>query len=136
MHSLRSKHFKPISLIVIGLMAIGVWGWHLMPANPFDEQSYRDIDGIEAQVVATRRLTHGYRLTCRVTNHRNVPAEQVVLLAAVKNKKGQTVVANPLVQLSGLTSETSHLMDVILPGPSSWGPVQGHVQTTVVRWQN
>ncbi len=78
----------------------------------------------------------GYRLTCLVTNHRKITAQQVVLTVRLVTNHDEVVATNPLVQLSDLRPGTRREINVKMPRPTRDQQVTGAAQTTLVRWQD
>ncbi len=134
--SLQSHRISMLILALVAIGAITIWGWRLAGSRGFNEQTFKQLDGIEVSVTQTTRVNGSYQLTCRVHNHTGKIAEQIVLNARIHNEHGKVLAANPLIQLSDLPGGTDRLIHARVPATGSVSAVTGDVQVTLVKWRD
>lgn len=132
---MRSKHKTWLAVSVL-LVAICVWGrWLWQPAT-LSEESLRETAGIEVTALRLEMTDGGFRVTCRIANHRPQLAEQVVFQVSLITSNGAIVAANPLAAASAIPANESREVVVLVPAAMTAPDVTAKAQTSLVRWRD
>jgi len=126
---------KLMLVSLLALSAIGLWVWRFAWADGFDDQRFRQTQGIQAVVTDTRTTADGYVLTARVGNESSRPARQVVCTARLIDERGRPLAANPLVGVRNLAAREQRRIDVSFPLDSRATRVEGRIDVALVRWE-
>jgi hypothetical protein len=132
---MRSKHKTWLAVSVL-LVAICVWGRWLWQPSPPDEESLRKTAGIEVTALRLERADSGFRVACRISNHRPQLAEQVVFQVSLMTSNGAIVAVNPLAAASAIPANESREVVVLVPTAVAAPDVTAKAQTSLVRWRD
>jgi hypothetical protein len=121
---------------VVALVALLVWGQQLWHRFVPGERSLRDTAGIEATVLKVDPTGRGYRVQCRIVNHRQQFAEQVVLRVALAEASGKILAVNPLVSASAVAPGETRELSVLVPTPAVTTNAGSKVEVSLVRWKH
>lgn len=126
---------KPWAAIIVLAVGAGIWGWRLMPTGAPTESELRRTAGLNAEVLATRALSRGVEVTCRVSNATVRTAMHVVLNVALQNAAGRTLAANPLASVADLAAGQSRDAVFLVPFPAPTADTRAHAEVALVRWR-
>lgn len=131
---MTSKSKACLATIII-LMALCVWGRWLWHSSPRSEEALRDTSGMEVTALKLEPAQGGFRVACRIANHRRQLAEQVVFQVSLLGPDGKTVAVNPLASAAAIPANESRELTVPVPAPLEVSNVSAKAQVSLVRWQ-
>lgn len=120
-------------LVVIA--AFFVWWPRLRQHLASREHALRDTVGMEARVLKVGPTGGGYRVQCRLVNHRRQFAEQVVFQVAVMDTNGKVLAVNPLANASRISPGEARELSVLVPATTAGTDVGAKIEVSLVRWR-
>ena len=127
---------KTVAASLVILIALCVWGRQLWSPGGPGENELRDTTGVTVTVLKVRSAERGYLVQCRVENHGQKVAEQIVLNVALTDSTGRVLAVNPLAGVSTVTAATARDLAVFVPLRERTTNIQARAAVSLVRWQN
>jgi hypothetical protein len=128
----KSKACLAVVVILIALCVWGRWLWH---PSPHSENALRDTSGIEVTALKIERVEGGFRVACRIANHRRQIAEQVVFQVSLIGSNGEIVAVNPLAVAAAIPAGEIRELTVPVPASFEVSNVSARAQASLVRWR-
>ncbi len=120
---------------IVLLLALCVWGRWLWPASTHSEETLRDTSGIEVTALKVERAQGGFRVACRIANHRRRVAEQVVFEVSLLGPDGKIVAVNPLAAAAAIPGGETRELTVPVPASPETPGVSARAHASLVRWR-
>lgn len=128
----KSKAWFAAIILLLALCVWGKWLWH---PSTHSEEALRDTSGIEVTALKVERAQDGFRVACRIANHRRQFAEQVVFEVSLLGPDGKIVAVNPLAAAAAIPGGETLELTVPVPASPETSSVSARAQASLVRWR-